>query len=172
MAQRFVAGLASLAGEFRFGSSMRRLSPTPDWRDMMKPSAPFIAMLALAGFAGGAAAQKGPAWGSGKTVAITVTNDGFAPARIVLKSGRHYTLRFHNASNRGHNFSAQKFFDIARVAPRDARLVHDDEVNLDAGQVATVRIIAPDTPGAAFTYRSTVLADAGRKMKGDIYIVR
>jgi hypothetical protein len=118
------------------------------------------------------AAAAGPAWGSGKAVNITVTNDRFAPSRIVLKSNRHYTLRFHNASNRGHNFSAKKFFDLARVAPADARRVSHDDVNLAPGQWVSVRIVAPDTPGAVFKYRSTVLADAAEKMKGEIYVTR
>jgi plastocyanin len=135
-------------------------------------SLPFSALALALTLGAPAMAAKAPAWGSGKAVNITVTNDRFAPSRITLKSGRHYTLRFHNASDRGHNFSAKKFFDLARVAPADARKVRHDDVNLDAGQWTTVRIVAPTTPGAAFDFRSTVLRDAGEKMKGKIYVTR
>jgi hypothetical protein len=137
----------------------------------MKTVALGIAMLAtLTTPAFAAPARKAPTWGSGQTIPITVTNDRFAPERIVLRSGRHYTLRFRNVSNRGHNFSAQKFFDIARVAPVDARKVSHDDVNLAAGQYTVVRIVAPDTPGARYTFRSTVLADAAEKLKGEIIV--
>lgn len=129
----------------------------------------FAAALTLAA---PAVSAKAPGWGSGKAVTITVTNDRFTPSRITLKGGRHYTLRFHNPSNRGHNFSAKTFFDVARVAPADARKVSHDDVNLAAGQWTTVRIVAPTTPGAAYDFRSTVLADAAEKLKGTIYVTR
>jgi FtsP/CotA-like multicopper oxidase with cupredoxin domain len=109
-------------------------------------------------------------WNKGRSIAVTVNNDRFIPARIVLRSGQHYILRFRNASGRKHNFSAQKFFDVARVAPADARLVSNDDVNLDPGARATVRIVAPDTPGALYEFRSTVLGDAAEKMKGEIVV--
>jgi plastocyanin len=136
-------------------------------------SLPVLALtLAVVLPAASAGAARGPAWGSGKTVNITVDNDRFTPARIVLRPGVHYTLRFHNPSNRGHNFTAKKFFDFARVAPADAGRVRHDQVNLAAGQRATVRIVAPDTPGAVYAFRSTVLADAAEKIRGEIRLTR
>ncbi|WP_294393131.1 cupredoxin domain-containing protein [uncultured Sphingomonas sp.] len=137
----------------------------------MKPLTLAAALIPALVLAASAPAQT-QGWNAGKTVNITVTNERFTPSRIVLKSGRHYTLRFRNVSDRGHNFSAKKFFDIARVNPRDARWVRHDDVNLDAGQSATVRIVAPATPGAVYNFRSTVLRDAAEKMKGAIYVVR
>jgi FtsP/CotA-like multicopper oxidase with cupredoxin domain len=162
---------------------LRRIAPSagpPFAGDFVMTPAPLsaarlaapLALAAALAFAPPAAAAPAAGWGSGKTVAITVTNDRFIPSRVVLKSGRHYTLVFRNPSNRGHNFSAKSFFDIARVDPRDARLVRHDQVNLAAGARATVRIVAPDTPNAAYAFRSTVLADAAEKLKGTIVVTR
>jgi FtsP/CotA-like multicopper oxidase with cupredoxin domain len=109
-------------------------------------------------------------WNKGRSIAVTVTNERFIPARIVLRANQHYILRFRNASGRKHNFSADKFFDVARVAPADARFVSNDDVNLNPGERVVVRIVAPDTPGALFTYRSTVLGDAAENMKGEIVV--
>lgn len=131
-------------------------------------------LLAALAVAGPAAAQGGaasvPSWSKGAPLTITVTNQGFTPRRIAMKSGQGYVLHVANRSDRGHNFSARSFFKLARVDPRDQAWVAEDEIKLAAGQRATVHIIAPTTPGARYDYRSTVLADAGEKMRGAIYV--
>jgi uncharacterized cupredoxin-like copper-binding protein len=116
------------------------------------------------------ALAQAPDWSKGTPVGIVMTNQGFTPARIVLKNGAPYALHFRNRSDRTHSFSAPPFFRLARVAPRDAAWVAHNEVSLKPGQSATLHIIAPDTPGARYEYRSTRIADAASKMKGAIFV--
>jgi FtsP/CotA-like multicopper oxidase with cupredoxin domain len=109
-------------------------------------------------------------WNKGTPVNITVTNDRFIPARVNLRQGRTYILRIHNTSNRPHNFSSNRFFKYARVAPKDSGWVVHNEVKLAPGQRATLHIVAPDTPNAVYEFRSTRIQDAAENMKGTIYV--
>ncbi|SFS00570.1 cupredoxin domain-containing protein [Sphingomonas jatrophae] len=128
-----------------------------------------FALLALAAATPTLAAPS-PNFNRGTPIAVTVTNDRFIPDRINLRRGRAYAITIRNASDRRHNFSAPDFFGLARVAPRDGRLVSDNKVDLRPGQRATIRIIAPDTPNAVYRFRSTNLLDAAEKLKGNIYV--
>lgn len=130
-------------------------------------------LSALAGFtallAVPASAQT-PDWNKGAPLTLTMTNKGFVPARIVMRSGRAYTLRIRNPSTRAHTFSAKAFFAQAGVSPRDQSLVARNEVELKPGASATLHLVAPTTPGALYAYKSTRVADAAMKYKGDIIV--
>lgn len=117
-----------------------------------------------------AAAAPAQNWAKGTPLSVTVTNDRFAPAQLTMKSGGQYILRLRNASDRKHNFSAPAFFKYARVSPADGRLISDNKVDLEPGQSATLHLVAPDTPNSHYEFRSTNLADAAEKLKGDILV--
>ena len=133
----------------------------------MKPLV--LTTLTLA-FAAPDAARAAADWNRGTLIAITVTNDRFIPDRVQLRRGGQYVLRFRNASNRKHNFSAPTFFKYARVAPRDAGWITDNALTLAPGQGATLHIFAPTTPNASYEFRSTRIEDAAEKMKGRILV--
>ncbi len=127
-------------------------------------------LAVLAGLAAIPAVAQAPAFPKGAPIAITVSNDRFTPQRIVLRSGRPYTLNFRNVSDRAHSFSARTFFKIARVNPADQNAVAENKVELKPGQSARVRIVAPSTPNAVYDFRSLQIADAGENMKGTILV--
>lgn len=107
-------------------------------------------------------------WSKARTIGIAMTDHGFVPARITLKSGAPYVLRFTNRSKRGHDFSAKSFLRVARVEPADGYLVRNDKVDLDPGRSAALRLIAPTTPGARYDFKSAHLTDAASGLKGSI----
>ena len=113
---------------------------------------------------------RAPAFTTGAPIRITMTNDGFVPARITLRNGADYVLQIRNRSDRAHNFSAPPFFKYARVAPRDSAWVANNRVELKPGERATLHIVAPDTPGARYDFRSTRIEDAASGMKGEIFV--
>lgn len=129
-----------------------------------------FALATLLAAASAQAAPPLPNWNKGTPIDITVTNDRFTPDRITLKRGAPYVLRIHNRSDRKHNFSAPKFFTMSRVSPRDSGWVTDDKVDLAPRQSATLHIVAPDTPNALYTFRSTNLLDAAENLKGEIRV--
>lgn len=131
--------------------------------------AALAALTALAATAA-TAAPAVPNWTKGTPIDVTVTNDRFTPSTITLKRGAQYILRVHNRSDRKHNFSAPQFFTAARVSPRDSGWVTDDKVDLAPRQSATLHIVAPDTPNARYSFRSTNLLDATETLKGDILV--
>lgn len=128
---------------------------------------PGALMMIAAAFAAPAAAQN---WNLGTPVAIVATDSGFAPATVTLRAGRQYVLTIRNRTGRKTSFSAPSFFKYARVAPKDSGWVVKNVVELAPGQTARLHIVAPDTPNAAYAFRSTRLADAGRDMKGEILV--
>ena len=124
----------------------------------------------LALLAAAPALAQTPNWAKGTPLAVTMTNRGFTPARLTMKQGATYIVTFRNASDRTHNFSAHDFFKYARVSPADQAWVTKNEVLLKAGQRATIHLVAPDTPGARYAFRSTRVEDAASKMKGAIFV--
>lgn len=133
---------------------------------MLKPALLGLVLLA----ATPALAQKAPSWAKGAPLTVTMTNRGFVPAQLTMKQGAGYIVRFHNASDRTHEFAAPAFFKLARVSPADQRWVSRNTLELRPGERATLHLIAPDTPGARYDYRSTRIEDAASKMKGAIYV--
>lgn len=124
--------------------------------------------LLLASLAAPVAAQ--PAFPKGPTIQIAMTDHGYVPSMVSLRAGRPYTLRFVNRSGRGHDFTSNAFLGQARVSPRDQYVLRDNKVDLDPGQSATLRIVAPDVHGARFEFHSQHLTDAASGLKGNIYV--
>jgi hypothetical protein len=117
-----------------------------------------------------AAAQAPINWAKGTPVTVTMTNEGFVPARLPLRQGQQYVLRLRNPTDRAHTFSAREFFAQARVSPRDGAVIPRNEVVLKGGQSATLHLFAPTTPNARYEYKSTRVGDAGTKYKGEILV--
>jgi hypothetical protein len=131
---------------------------------------PFLALAALPAVA---ATPKKPApinWKNGTPTSVTMTDKGYAPRRLVMRSGGQYVLRLHNPSDRAHTFAAKEFFAQARVSPADQAWIPENEVVLKPGQSATLRLIAPTTPRALYTFKSTRIADAASNFKGEIVV--
>jgi hypothetical protein len=123
-------------------------------------------LLAAVALAAPAVAQPKP-----QTVSITMTEHGYAPRVVTLRSGMAYTLVITNRSDKGHNLAQGAFFRDAEVAPGDRPLVGDGKVVLDAGQRAVIHLVAPrNRPGARYRFSSTVIADADNDYKGSFYI--
>jgi FtsP/CotA-like multicopper oxidase with cupredoxin domain len=131
-------------------------------------SAAFVPLLVMASLP--AAAQAPINWAKGTPLTVTMTNRGFTPARIVMRQGGQYVLRLRNPSDRAHTFSAKQFFAQARVSPRDQGLIPRDEVELKPGRSATLHLVAPTTPSALYTFKSTRIADAAANFKGEIVV--
>jgi hypothetical protein len=129
-----------------------------------------LTSVAFAVFALAPSAAPAQNWNKGTPVNITVTNDRFIPSSVTLRQGRTYILRITNRSDRAHNFSSNRFFKYARVAPRDSGWVVHNEVKLAPRQSATLHIVAPTTPNAVYEFRSTRIQDAAENMKGNIYV--
>ena len=132
-----------------------------------------IALLALATLpliGASAASAQAPDWNKGTPLSVTMTNRGFVPSQLRLRSGAQYVITFRNRSDRAHTFTAKEFFAQARVAPGDQAWVSHNEVELDGNRSARLHIVAPTTPGAVYYFRSTRIQDAAQKMKGEIYV--
>ena len=103
---------------------------------------------------------------------IVMGDDGFAPARAVLRRGAPYVLRVINRSSKGHNLEQKAFFRLAAVAPEDEGWTHDGRISLRPGESAIVHLRAPlSRPGGTFQFSSTVLGDAGKDYKG-VFVMR
>jgi plastocyanin len=74
------------------------------------------------------------------TVPVALASFRFEPSTIHLKAGKPVTLRLVNSSSSGHDFTAPAFFAAARVAPDDARFVHDGSVTLRGGETRDVHL--------------------------------
>ena len=122
--------------------------------------------LALAVLAMPVAAIAAPA---SRQITVEMTSSGFVPRIITMRPGRPYVMRFVNHSDRGHDFSPGRFFNAARVT-RGGYAIRGNKIDLDPGQSATIRLTAPDTPGARYTFRSHNVADVASGLKGYIYI--
>ncbi|PZU10372.1 cupredoxin domain-containing protein [Sphingomonas sp.] len=130
---------------------------------------PALALPAIALIAAPAAAQA-PNWAKGTQITVTMTNKGYAPRRITMRQGAQYVLRLRNPSDRAHTFAAKEFFAQARISPRDQGLIPRNEVVLKPGRSATLHIVAPTTPNALYTFKSTRIQDAASDFKGEIVV--
>lgn len=128
-----------------------------------------IAAAALAAPALAQAPDRGP---RPEPITITMTPDGFAPARFDLRGGAPYVLRVVNRSDKGHNLTQKSFFRMARVDPSDRGWTRDGRISLKPGERAVVHFLAPDTrPGGTYEFTSDVLGDAGKNYKG-VFVIR
>ena len=78
--------------------------------------------------------------GTADSATVALASFRFEPSTIHLKAGKPVTLRLVNSSSSGHDFTAPAFFAAARVAPDDARFVHDGSVTLRGGETRDVRL--------------------------------
>ena len=102
-----------------------------------------------------------------RPIDIAMTDDGFVPARAVLRRGAPYVLRVVNRSSKGHNLEQKAFFRLAAVAPEDEGWTRDGRISLRPGESAIVHLRAPlSRPGGTFEFSSTVLGDAGKDYRG------
>lgn len=104
-------------------------------------------------------------------ITIVMTDQGFAPANIVLHRGAPYVLRVINRSGKGHNLTQEVFWRVARVAPADRGWTRDGKIVVPSGGRAIVHFIAPmSRPGGEFQFSSTTIADAPLDYKGRFLI--
>lgn len=94
----------------------------------MRPTV-LLAAAALLG-AGPAAAQP--------VQTVTLYSYGYAPQVLYLAAGRPVTLHFVNRSGKGHDFTARRFFDSARIL---AGRADGGEIDLHGRQSAQVTLI-------------------------------
>src|SRR5215203_6201877 len=80
------------------------------------------------------------------TIPVQLTNFKFTPNSIVLEHGQPYVLRLTNAASDGHSFTAPSFFAGASVAAADQPLIKKGGVEVPAGQVREIHLVAP-APG-------------------------
>lgn len=69
---------------------------------------------------------------------VNLQSYSYSPSPIVLKAGQPVTLQFVNRSGSGHDFTAERFFQSARIL---AGHVDQGEVDLRPGQSAAVTLI-------------------------------
>ncbi len=101
------------------------------------------------------------------TVSVELTNFDFSPSVIELQAGRPYVLTLANHGSGGHDFTAPDFFEAATILASDAALVSEGEVELEAGETATIRLI----PAAGtFDLVCTHLGHAALGMTGTIEV--
>ncbi len=98
---------------------------------------------------------------------VELASFDFSPREIHLRAGQPYKLVLTNLSSGGHDFSAPEFFSAARIAPDDAALVDDGEVEVPARATRRVTLVP-----AAGTYKLTCthFGHALLGMKGKIVV--
>ena len=91
----------------------------------------------LVAFAGLASAQQPT------VLNVQLSNFKFTPDDIILEHGRPYILRLANASDGGHDFTAQEFFAAAAVAVEDRQYFSDGQIEVPPGEVREIHLTAP-----------------------------
>lgn len=93
-------------------------------------------------------------WSGAITLTIELNDYKLLPETLILYEGQPYRLHFVNSASRGHNFTASRFFGAAMIAPGDAAMVADGQIELDEGESAIVHLIPPpvDEYGARCTH--------------------
>ena len=139
----------------------------------MKSAIPALTVLAAAtAVIAPAGAQRAPDWTRAAPIRITMTANGYAPARIVLKRGAPYVLTVVNRSDKGHNLTQEAFFRSARVRSGERGWTRKGQIVLAPGESTRVVFQAPMTrSGGRYVFTSTVLGDAGKDYRG-VFIIR
>jgi plastocyanin len=119
--------------------------PAREGKTMFSPKFGRQTML-LAAFCASLAATPIRAEPETTDVEIGLVSFKFRPAVIQLEHGRDYVLHFVNSSNGGHDFTAQAFFDAAKIAPEDRAKLNKGSVELEGGEDASIHLTAP-APG-------------------------
>jgi uncharacterized cupredoxin-like copper-binding protein len=102
------------------------------------------------------------------TIPVQLSNYRFTPNDIVLQHGQPYVLRLSNAADGGHNFDSPAFFAAASVAAADRALIKKGSVEVPAGQVREIHLVAP-APGQ-YALKCSHFLHAGFGMKGTIVV--
>jgi plastocyanin len=99
--------------------------------------------MMLAALSAGLAATPIRAESGATNVEIEMASFKYRPATIRLEHGRDYVLHFVNTASGGHDFTAQAFFDAARIAPEDRARLDKGSVGLAGGKEARIHLTAP-----------------------------
>ncbi len=73
-------------------------------------------------------------WSNAETVTIIETEYGFNPARVTLRVGTPYRIRFENRGKELHEFTAPAFLKAVEVRNPDALNAERTEVALQPGE--------------------------------------
>jgi uncharacterized cupredoxin-like copper-binding protein len=102
------------------------------------------------------------------TIPVQLSNYRFTPNQIVLQHGQPYVLSLTNAADGGHNFASPIFFAAASVAAADQALIKKGSVEVPAGQVREIHLVAP--AAGQYDLKCTHFLHAGFGMKGTIVV--
>lgn len=102
------------------------------------------------------------------TIPVVLSNFRFTPNDIVLQHGQPYVLWLSNDASGGHNFTATSFFAAASVAAADQPLIKKGSVEVPAGQLREIHLVAP-RPGQ-YDLKCTHFLHASFGMKGTIVV--
>ncbi len=81
---------------------------------------------------------------SERRIDVALANFKFTPATITLDHGGAYVL--HLTSTGGHSFAAKTFFAAATMSPAERAKVAGGKIDLEGGDSADIRFVAP-SPG-------------------------
>jgi uncharacterized cupredoxin-like copper-binding protein len=102
------------------------------------------------------------------TAPVQLANFRFTPNSIVLEHGHSYLLRLTNAGGGGHNFTAPSFFAGASIAAADRALIRNGGIEVPAGQVREIHLVAPAS--GRYDLKCTHFLHASFGMKGTILV--
>lgn len=102
------------------------------------------------------------------TVPVQLSNFKFTPNSIVLEHGQPYVLTLTNAASGGHNFTAASFFASASVEAADQPLIKNGGVEVPAGQVRKIHLMAP--AAGRYDLKCTHFLHTSFGMKGTIVV--
>ncbi|NBJ12296.1 cupredoxin domain-containing protein [Microvirga arsenatis] len=122
------------------------------------------ALACSLGLAASAAAQPRP---KTQQIDVVLTDFAFSPARLNLRQGQAYRLRFVNRGSGGHNFSAPGFFAAARIHPSDGSAIANGAVELGPSQS---RIVSLVPAAGVYGVTCTHFLHAGFGMVGSITV--
>lgn len=125
---------------------------------------PFAAVaLILAASPGSAQA---PDYSRATAVEVVLKSFSFTPELLHLHAGVPVRLTIRDEKG-GHNFAAPAFFKAARIAPEDAGKVRSGKIELEGGDVVTIRLVP-----AAGSYKLTCthFLHTSFGMKGSIVV--
>lgn len=123
------------------------------------------AASAAALLAGTSAAADGAVdWSRAETLDVQLRSFEFSPNQIQLRAGAAYRLRLINNTSGGHDFASSGLFAAVRLAPEDAALVKDGEVDVPKQSTVELRFVA-ETPGT-YKLKCTHFMHAAMGMTG------
>lgn len=114
------------------------------------------------------ATAQAPDWNGAQRVDIVMRNFKFEPGTITLEHGGRYLLHFSNQASGGHDFAAKRFFAASTIAPSDQAAVKDGVVELEGGDAADVRLVAP--PPGRYAVHCSHFMHSTFGMKGEIVV--